>query len=473
MKMTKITDNFCGYLNVDDDPFTYNVSNHVVTLLPAQIEQAKRYEVHDRIRSRDIDPPEYLFGVADNNYRIAMLRNGKISGDSFGLNPSIQFGTPVIIKASGNSANFYNMLTAKWNTFHAITFYGGNINALYNPQMAVERLTFDKYKKLSSDGANEIKIRPWDDYTRSVDFGIDGEKATLTISVSQTGESNNSEDMESYSLGKLNSFIRFSFENAQSFDKLAKYYGIAKSLMAVLTMRNNVFFEVYLSQRNSDNQYFQTGVCKIFDHYENYSARKWHNVIPIHSILDYVPTLIDKIANNEVEPLLALLPENNKRAKQISITNVQDLCTALEVAYNWSKRSKEKDPLMAELKNKIRKTIAEFTQIHNEIDIYKETTISSAFQYLDYTLKQKIITMYNENCDAVDAIISKWSLPQVDEANVGSFVKLRNSKTHSGTIEWGDSANLYTALLALEYACLFRYIGLSNEAIKSALLHIF
>lgn len=81
--------------------------------------------------------------------------------------------------------------------------------------------------------------------------------------------------------------------------------------------------------------------------------------------------------------------------------------------------------------------------------------------------------MYDENCDAVGAVISKWSLPQVDEANVGSFVKLRNSKTHSGTIEWGDSANLYTALLALEYACLFKYIGLPNEIIKDALLQIF
>jgi len=222
--MTKITDNFCGYLDVGDDTFAYNVSNHVVTLLPAQIEEAKRYEVLDRIRSRNIDASEYLFGVSDDNCRIAMLRNGKFSGDSFGLNSSIQFGTPIIIKASGNFGDFYNMLTESWDNFHAITFFGGNINALCNPQMAVQRSPLDEYKKMSSsDGAREIKIRPWNDYTRSVDFEIEGEKATLTISVSQTGEANNSENMESYSLGELNSFIRFSFENAQGFDKIAKY----------------------------------------------------------------------------------------------------------------------------------------------------------------------------------------------------------------------------------------------------------
>ncbi len=42
--MSKINDNFCGYLNIGDDTFVYNISNNVVTLLPAQIEQVKRYE---------------------------------------------------------------------------------------------------------------------------------------------------------------------------------------------------------------------------------------------------------------------------------------------------------------------------------------------------------------------------------------------------------------------------------------------
>lgn len=471
--MNKISDKFCGYLNVGDETFAYNVSNNLVTLLPAQVELVIRYEVLDRIQTHDIDSFEYLFGVADNNFRIAMLRNGKFSGDSFGFNPSIKFGTPIIIKALGNSDYFYNMLTEDWDSFHSITFWGGNINAICNPQMAVKRPTDEEYNKMNSDAAREIKIRPWDEYTRTIDLEIDGEKVIFTISVIQAGDANNSEKMEAYSLGELNSFIRLSFEDAKNFYKIAKYYRLVKSLIAILTMRNNIYFEVYLSQRNMENQYFKTGVCKIFNHYENYSTRKSHNVIHIYNILDCVPTLIDRITNNEVEPLLALLPEDNRKTNKISITNVQDLCTALEVAYDWTERSKEKNALITELKKSIKRTIAEFTAIHEEIDIYKETTINSAFKYLDYTLKQKILTMYNENCDAVDPIISKWSLPQLDEASVGSFVKLRNSKTHSGIIEWDNSANLYTALLALVYACLFRDIGLSNEAIKSALLQIF
>lgn len=99
--------------------------------------------------------------------------------------------------------------------------------------------------------------------------------------------------------------------------------------------------------------------------------------------------------------------------------------------------------------------------------------MSSAFQYLDYTLKQKILILYNENNDVVNEIVSKYSLPSVNEKSIASFVKLRNNKTHSGTVEWGESANIYTPLFAIVYASFFKYIELPDEVIKYILLRIF
>ncbi len=468
--MEKIPDNFSGYLEVGDDTFVYNVANHIVTLLPAQSERKKIWESFNRINSREKNIPELFFGE-DGNSKIAMLHNSNFNTSVFGGNPSVQFATPIIIKAAGNAFGFYNMLTQPWEKFHAITFYGGSINAICDPQMAVDRSDFDEY--LNNDGARKIKVRPWDDYTRSVEFNLDGEKVKLTISVSQTGVNNNTEHMDACSLGELNSFIRFAFEDSQCFDKIGRYYTIVKSLIAILTKQNNIFFEVYLSQRNTQNQYFKTGYCKIYDDYENYCAKKWFNVIPIHAIIDYIPKLIESIVNNEVDSLLVLLPESNREINRISITNVQDLCTALEVAYSWSEKGKEKDILINELKKKIKKTISKFAKDHDEIDVHKETTISSAFQYLDYTLKQKILTMYNENRDIVDKVIAKRTLPQCNEANVASFVKLRNNKTHSGIVEWGNSANLYLVLLALLYVCLFRHINMPEEIIELVILQVF
>ena len=95
-------------------------------------------------------------------------------------------------------------------------------------------------------------------------------------------------------LENVYTFFRFSFENAQGFEKMEKYYIIARKIVAILTSQNNICFEeVYLSQRNSEQKYFKTGICKIFDSYENYSIRQWHKVIPIFSVFDYIPNLID------------------------------------------------------------------------------------------------------------------------------------------------------------------------------------
>ena len=58
-------------------------------------------------------------------------------------------------------------------------------------------------------------------------------------------------------------------------------------------------------------------------------------------------------------------------------------------------------------------------------------------------IETEILTLYDENHNVADAIVSKWLLPQINETNIASFVKLRNGKTHSGTVERGDNTKLY------------------------------
>lgn len=472
--MAIIPDEFCGYLTVGVDEFAFFASGHIVTLLPAESDKKKRGEVLQRIRSLNNERAEYLFGVTDT-FETALLCVNNFKNDSLGinLNPSIQFAAPIIVKASGNTGFFKSLLTSEWNTFHAISFFGGNINAVCDPRIALAPASNESTEIRSDNGTCGINVRPREDYTRSTELHIDGEPVTLTISISQTDGSTITGDMGSYSLGMLNSYIRFSFKNPQSFSKIERYYLIAHSVIAILTARNNIFFQTDLSQRDSDNRHFQTGVCKINRHYENYATRKRHEVVSMYDIFDAVPALVEKIASKKVDALLALLPEDNRREGLISITNVQDVCTALEVAYDWSRQGKKKEPLIEELKERINQTITELNQSHDEVDVRQVTTIGSAFKYLNYTLKQKILTLYHENHDAVDAVISKWKLPQVTEERIGSFIKLRDGKTHAGSFDWGENGDFYTVLFSLAYACLFRYIGLPDEQIQLALLCIF
>lgn len=121
----------------------YSVSTNIVTLLPAQSDRRNRYEAIDRIRSHNKAFSEYLFGE-DENGMIAMLRNGKFVTSLLGVNTTVKFATPIIVKACGNAQGFFNMMTEAWDKFHAITFYGGNINALYNLDWAIEASEVDE-----------------------------------------------------------------------------------------------------------------------------------------------------------------------------------------------------------------------------------------------------------------------------------------------------------------------------------------
>ena len=146
----------------------------------------------------------------------------------------------------------------------------------------------------------------------------------------------------------------------------------------------------------------------------------------------------------------------------------------MEVVYNLeNNRKREKDELIKELKSAIKNTIKEFIDAHEEIDVDKETTITSAFRYLDFTLKQKILTLYNENKNLADKIVAKYKLPEITEDSAASFVKLRDTKTHSGRVELNETARLYYPLFAIVYACFLRYVGLSDEQIEAILLQVF
>ena len=472
--MLKIPDSITGYLDVGTDTFAFSVNKHVVTLLPASADPSERSDTLSRLEAHNAGTRVILYGKSGIDH-YAFFYNGQVNRGLFKLSPSAAFSTPLIIKSSGNCYDYYERFTESWEKFHAITFFGGNINPVFNPGVAVVGQTPEELVR--EDGAREIKIRPFDDYTKKVNIRIGGEDAEITISVRQGEEGNNTEKRGAYVLGLLNSFIRFTFSNVQAPEQIPEYHRIIRELLAVLTCQNNVSFEFDLSQMNSNNQLYPSAICKTFDRYENYAVKSYGRVVSIISVADFLPGIIEKLSAHKADALLAVLPDNNKNVGRISITNVQDLCTALEVAYDWddkrAKQKKIKDNTLKELKEKIDGAIAEFKEDHPELDPNKQTTISKAFEYLSYTAKTRILTLYDENKEFIDPILKKWRLPQINDESVSKFVKLRNGKTHGGAFEWGDSADIYVPLLALVYVCFFKSVDIPDDIIHDALRSLF
>ena len=142
--MKSIKDDFCGYLEIENNKYTYNISNDLVTVLPAQSESRRIYESFCYLMTHNTDVPEYFYGVDDDS-EIAILRKGKFVTSPTGIGVSAKFRTPTIVRLSGNADDFCNRLTAPWNKFHAITFYGGSINAIYDPVAAIEPMNYPEY----------------------------------------------------------------------------------------------------------------------------------------------------------------------------------------------------------------------------------------------------------------------------------------------------------------------------------------
>ena len=462
-------DSFSGYIRIEDSVFAFALSDQIVTLLPAYSEPDQRGKALDVFSSDAMKEPAFLYGHDESLHQIALYKPSPVNQGKLGLSFSAKFSTPLVIRSAGNASDFYSKLTEEWSKFHVITFYGGNINSIYDTQNAILHI-----RDVDGDrGVTHLEKRDPSEYTMTTKVTIGNVSADLTISVFESPAPKASDNPRSYSFGELNSFIRLSFTSVQDFSTIERYYTTIRTLISILTKQDNVHFEVYLSQRDSEGMYYTSAYCKIYDGFEVYLDKNPYQVISIARIFDQIPNLIQAIDNGNLNIFRDLLPKNRWDLHSISITNVQDLCTALEVAYNWSEKHEEKDKYIENLKKSIKKAIKEYVANNPGVNPNNETTLSSCFQYLSFTLKNKINTLYNENKEIIDIIAARNGTPDICLETIKSFVDLRNGKTHSGIFTWNENAKLFYPLFTLVYACLLDYIGVDDETVKEIITRVF
>lgn len=455
-------DSFSGYMTIEDSVYTFYLRNQIVTLLPAYPDAKDRDDAISLIPLDHEDKKSFVYGYDENLYNIAMLNASGLKKGKMGISPIVRFSTPLVIRSAGNASGFYFRLTEDWTKFHAITFVGGIINSIYDPRKAIIQPLAE-----GKDGKAKLpQIRDASEYTKTVKVNIGRECAELNISVMNSGFKQNPGILHAYNMGEMNSYIRLSFDHAQEFDRIEQYILTIKALISILVKQENIRFDVYLSQRDSQGQYVKSAYCKIYDEYENYSEKTIYQVINIDWVFNCIPNIIELLETSKLNIIHEVLPHSNQDLKYISITNVQDICTALEVAYDWSTRHQEKDEYIKGLKKCIKTAIAEYVKTHPGTDPNNETTLSSSFSYLSFSLKQKINTLYLENKDLIDIIVSRNQTPEINIDTITSFVNLRNGKTHSGVFSWNDNAKIFYPLFTLVYICLLRYFGLDDEMIK-------
>ncbi|NMA74561.1 MAG: hypothetical protein GX963_10470, partial [Bacteroidales bacterium] len=453
--MENIPEYFCGYLKINNEYCAYSRNNHRVTLLPAKPAKGtiSGLKEHDH---PEIKKSQFVMGVDQFGYKVAFMLTAEKKSifNPFGIT---SFGAPIIIKSCGNMSDFYDTLTKEWDKFDVISFSGGVINTLYHPKLvALKRKDIKDIVQgyENFDGAATIETLPFDKYTKTIPIIVDKQRADLTISVTQSNGANN---LKTYDLGYLISFIRLEFEEPQDFTEISNYYWLVNQFCAILVGQANIDFDVALHQRTSDNKLFKTAICKINDPFENYCSKAFHQVISLSHIWDHLGILIKTIrcSKDNANHILALLPSSNKNLNRIKIDDVQKMCAALEAEYRLGLYKHDKDPQLQKLRETIKTAVKEFQKNNAVLKVNCETTISNLYKNLDYTLADKIHHLYNHHKCDINGLSEKFGLPKITEGRIREFVKLRNSGAHGEMIIWGEAGSIYSLLFALSYLCFF------------------
>ena len=460
-----------GHIAIDEGYVGFIANNFNIKIVSPNPDLSETQRIINCFKDKYNKPETFITGYTTTGHQVSFFLQKNLSEVFFPLE-EMNFHTPILIKSSGNTAWFYKNLTYNWELFQAITFYSGNINTIKNPKRAAIETVYLKEEELFA-GVRNINIKPFSDYTYKIPICINDVQTEMTISTFSNGIDN----YDQREIGFLDSFIRFSVQEPQKFDSIPDYYLTVKKLIAVFTRQNNIHFKTSISQRGKNNLYQTTAHCHINERYKNYKKEFHNKVISLDYFLEnnqkrnILVQLIQFIANNKAEHILRLLPSDNQKSHLITINDLANLISALEVEYNDIKQDIPNNDLIEELKERIKETIENFKKENPELDVYQETNIGSAFQYLDYTLKDKIFKLYKRYNRIVDEIIEKWKLPEISLQKIGKMINLRNNALHKGYHSWDGSEQLYEPLLALVYASFFNRIG-CDEMIISELIEM-
>lgn len=445
--MKKINENFSGYIEFDNNDYVCDVNNFYVKLLPCIKDKWKPF-----YHFKEIDK-KFFFGIDELGYEIAFYLPGRIG---YGLN-FLNFFTPVIIKGTANNIRY------DLSTFDAITFSGGIINKVYNPKQALELNSFDIENYMQ--GVNEIKTKPFDQYTKSYELNILNNKVKIMVSIMKDAKDR---DITTDDLGKVISFIRFEFENRQGIEKLFTYYNIVHSLLSFLIGQTNIDFEVSLQKRDDKNLYGQIAVCKFFNNFKNFCNRSHNNVISLNLVNDKFSKIIEIFS--EEKYYLDFLAEDNNKVNIVDYERIKNICSALE--YEFKSNNFQLPKTVIELIEIFKKLIDE--RIDKEEKLYDY--LNSSVSCLDQPLAEKIYAIYERYKAQIDSISNHH--PQFKSAgltkdNISKFVKLRNNITHCCPKINMEDADIFPLLECLVYFSISERIGFTPMEICESIKNLF
>lgn len=468
-KLTKgIANCFCGVLDLlesgSDFDSHFTVDGNVVTIMPLTKEAYhKVYELSYNDGSNEKD--HWIYGYAEDNSAIAILQKTYLRlGFSTGVDLSAaKFFSPLIIKGSKS-------YITSVKTFDVIEFYGGVMDKLHTPGLAIE----------SDCDSGLIKYRDSTIYTSEHEITLDDVhmRVVNTIKTLISIETGEIPDLKN----SIHSALRFEFDSPQSLDTIQKYYSYAMNLFQFCTGRLNVHTEIRLFKRQFNDPIF----VNLIDGFPDYAddVINFTQVIRLNFLGEKLPNLLRLLNNEDEMPYLLFLPSRNGNANKVLYTDVNDLCVAFEREYAKMKNevSEDKKKAARELAEKLTKDIDSVENCPDDVKEKAKNILNSQLKAFSPSLKEKIIFFYEKYAAELRTIVEikdhdklgicEFYTDSDFKKMIGKFIEIRNRASHAG-VQWNGGEKIFTHLKMLVYYSVLERAGFSVKDISMMLSWLF
>lgn len=461
-----IEDNLGGLLFTDGSSeynLTFRLQENTVTIIP--LTDICRNHIQDLTRN-DTQNNQWFFGICEDNTDIAFLRKSPLrTCFSSGINLSAsKFFCPIIVKST---------LSQKIDlkSFDTIEFYGGIIDILHIPKLAID----EKYSEKKIEFSNSEK------YTKKHNVIIENVAFEIEYSIAANNlilETGKIPDLRN----QIHSYLRFNFTKEQPLDNIEKYYSYAMNLIQFCCGRLNVNSEIRIYKKNISKPI----LVKINDGFDDYANEKidFSQVIRFSFLESHFDSLFKILNESKTKPYLLFLTKCNKHIAAITYTDISDICASFEHEYSLSNTSSKKELIEAasNLTEKLCAMIESEQNCPEEVKKKAFNILNSNLKSFSPSLKEKIMAFYDEFYQyAVNITEDKEhiafgiakSYSRVDfEKSLSKFVAIRNKVAHSGIV-WNDGIEIYPHLKLLIYFSILKRAGYSAQDSVSMLSSLF
>lgn len=432
--------NIYGYIEYNEEKYPFVINEFVGRIYDAL--SNKRFDTNTSM-------PVMLYGKTDENFDIAinvvrMQKNFKMVI----FNIAYYIVSPIFIS------------NCDLSKMKEIRFIGGTLNKILDPSLIYE---IDNCTNPIEKGCS-INFRPIKEVTNCYSLNLNNTDIVLKSSIIPY------EDRKDNSLGKTNSIITLIFNEDQHVLNFLVWYKLIVKLVIVLVGQKNIEFDKIQVCFDYNDKKICADLFVNIQKQDPVQKASFY-AISINKVKDKLPLLLQKLDMGEFT--IDFLPASNDDAKIMNIDYIKNICTALELEYNLSKKdlnsNRKKDIVIDNLIRYIKGEIKNYKSNNSELSDKTYQSILSNVSRWNLTLSERIYCLYEENKIILEKIFSEKNF-KITPEKIQDFVKCRNDSTHANSV-WLTEEVAKTAycLKALIYINFFKRIGLSEEEIFKAI----